>query len=184
MKHQRLYLFSVIFIIYFKGKEMFEGQIIDERVWISSNINIPVKIQDTKPYYTCSADYIEYLEPEYLSGAYMNWNLDNLEIETFHYEQIYETKDLSRQEQMALGLQFMDSETLRIREESIEFAVVQNLRSEGHDQFILSPRGDRDRRGLDNVVESQKSAQQHPELGINSDPHCDGLFSWVYIESI
>jgi len=39
---------------------------------------------------------------------------------------------------MALGLQFVDSETLRIREESIEFAVVQNLRSEGHDQFILS----------------------------------------------
>ncbi|XP_065560309.1 uncharacterized protein LOC136027209 [Artemia franciscana] len=82
-----------------EGKEMFEGQIIDERVWISSNINIPVKIQDTKPYYTCSADYIEYLEPEYLSGAYMNWNLDNLEIETFHYEQILSAKPAKNQKE-------------------------------------------------------------------------------------
>ena len=39
---------------------------------------------------------------------------------------------------MALGLRFVDSETLHIREEFIEFAVVEDLRCESLGQFILS----------------------------------------------
>ncbi|XP_065569223.1 52 kDa repressor of the inhibitor of the protein kinase-like [Artemia franciscana] len=49
-----------------------------------------------------------------------------------------ETTDISRQEQMALGLQFVYSETLQIREEFIEFAVVEDLTGESLGQFILS----------------------------------------------
>ncbi|KAK2725661.1 hypothetical protein QYM36_000234 [Artemia franciscana] len=49
-----------------------------------------------------------------------------------------ETTDISRQEQMTLGLRFMDSETLQIREEFIGFAVVEDLRGESLGQFILS----------------------------------------------
>ncbi|KAK2725905.1 hypothetical protein QYM36_000395 [Artemia franciscana] len=49
-----------------------------------------------------------------------------------------ETTDISRQEQMALGLRFMDSETLQIRGEFIGFAVVEDLRGESLGQFILS----------------------------------------------
>ncbi|KAK2704016.1 hypothetical protein QYM36_017661 [Artemia franciscana] len=51
---------------------------------------------------------------------------------------IYETKDISRQEQIALGLQFVDSKKLQIREEFIEFAVVEDLRGKSLGQFILS----------------------------------------------
>ncbi|KAK2716639.1 hypothetical protein QYM36_006949 [Artemia franciscana] len=43
---------------------------------------------------------------------------------------IYDTTDISRREQMALGLRFVDSETLQIREEFIEFAIVEDLRGE------------------------------------------------------
>ena len=49
-----------------------------------------------------------------------------------------ETTDISRQEQMALGLRFLDSETFQIREEFVEFAVVEDLRGESLGQFIIS----------------------------------------------
>ena len=49
-----------------------------------------------------------------------------------------ETTDISRQEQKALGLRFVDSETLQTRKEFIEFAVVKDLRGESFSQFILS----------------------------------------------
>ncbi|XP_065584667.1 roundabout homolog 1-like isoform X2 [Artemia franciscana] len=39
-----------------KGKEMFDGQIIAERFWISSNINIPSVLKDTIPSYRCVAE--------------------------------------------------------------------------------------------------------------------------------
>ncbi|KAK2722970.1 hypothetical protein QYM36_003234 [Artemia franciscana] len=45
--------------------------------------------------------------------------------------------------------------------------------------------GDRDGRGFGSVVDSPKLAQQHPELGLHSDPHCDGFFflgiHWIYL---
>ncbi|KAK2702838.1 hypothetical protein QYM36_018569 [Artemia franciscana] len=190
-----------------------------------------------------------------------------------------ETTDISRQEQTTLGLRFVNSEMLQIREEFIKFAVVEDLHGESFGEFILSrieklgldmklcrgqgydgapnmsghlsgaqafisskyslakyvhciahslnlvltdsskiaeykhcmmviretvnlfhfsakrsailkiytalnlkdlcktrPRGDRDGRGIGNVVESQKSAQRHPELGLNS-----GLIVMVFL---
>ncbi|KAK2714120.1 hypothetical protein QYM36_008640 [Artemia franciscana] len=39
---------------------------------------------------------------------------------------------------MTLGLRFVDSETLQIRKEFIEFAVIEDLRGESLGQFILS----------------------------------------------
>ena len=48
-----------------------------------------------------------------------------------------ETTDTSRQDQMAPELQFVDSETLQIREEFIDLAVVEDLRGESLGQFVL-----------------------------------------------
>jgi hypothetical protein len=49
-----------------------------------------------------------------------------------------EITDISRQEQMTLGLRFLDSETFQIRKEFVGFAIVEDLRGKSLGQFIIS----------------------------------------------
>ncbi|KAK2702969.1 hypothetical protein QYM36_018455 [Artemia franciscana] len=62
---------------------------------------------------------------------------DKVKSASFFTILVNEKTSISRQEQMAIGLRFLDSKTFQIREEFVEFAVVEDLRGESLGQFIL-----------------------------------------------
>ncbi|KAK2718460.1 hypothetical protein QYM36_005697 [Artemia franciscana] len=62
---------------------------------------------------------------------------------------------------MALGLRFVDSETLQIREEFIEFTIVEDLSGENLGLFILSRI---DKLGLDVKLSSGQGYEGAPNI--------------------
>ncbi|KAK2719384.1 hypothetical protein QYM36_005014, partial [Artemia franciscana] len=72
----------------YEEKEMFDDQIIAQRIWISSNINIPVKIQDVRKdtilYYKC------YIGNEVITSYMSKW---------FTYEEILSAKPAEDQKE-------------------------------------------------------------------------------------